>query len=661
MIDDSPIKKIAGTVDGEGGQKSSLVLLEDTFSAYISALRSRSGNVVGKLLQTRKQTDELIVNELYNGLLENPERLETAAVSSVDILFSAFEKFLRVAWRERMGPIFPPELAKGILTKLETASPVDLLEHFKRCLEEMSPQNRRALAATLKLLSDLLDASSSDGDRGVLIASFTEALIFVGNPHDFIQLLDHLVDGYDGFFEDVVGTQGARVTDLSCSSQTRFSKNNSFSSTTSSLRRRFGIGGPSFREHGNTTDSKNASIWRALSKASRTQGETPSITSASKVSLARSRSTDTDVRGYPTFRPPSRERPNTSEPSLQSRAGTTGSHATGKDGLPDGKSMGNHAIRNRKRRSSLSDLQRPSSRKDSDHISPLESSRKKKQPITSPVKDREAPNKFLEPPALRKLQYQTLKEASSTPYLQSLETKENDPPDHPMPARSIMKGNDTVKITSFISTNSKSTLRDLPTTKTGLSERAWSSSDSNVQHQQHPKPQSKLRLQSPQKVRQRLNKGQQNAKFPDVVLQTELDSIGQELSHQDSANATSSQDLVILKDRLDRLQMQLKDQVTQQSYSSSLDTVDQRKKLAVAEKKIRSLDELYREANAENEALYERFNDELGKILARVKKGEGIEEMRARLRGSQEEVSRLRAENAKLRRKVAEVPCSDYD
>lgn len=43
-----------------------LRLLEETFSTYMLALRSRSGNVVGKLLRGRAWADELAVNELYN-------------------------------------------------------------------------------------------------------------------------------------------------------------------------------------------------------------------------------------------------------------------------------------------------------------------------------------------------------------------------------------------------------------------------------------------------------------------------------------------------------------------------------------------------------------------------------------------------------------------
>ena len=47
----------------------------------------------------------------------------------------------------------------------------------------------------------LLDASGNDGDRGALIASFAEALVLDGNPHDYITLLDRLVDDYDSLFD----------------------------------------------------------------------------------------------------------------------------------------------------------------------------------------------------------------------------------------------------------------------------------------------------------------------------------------------------------------------------------------------------------------------------------------------------------------------------
>lgn len=56
-------------VDSMGpSARDPLALLEDTFAAYLVALRSRSGNVVGRILRSRAGADELVVNELYNSL-----------------------------------------------------------------------------------------------------------------------------------------------------------------------------------------------------------------------------------------------------------------------------------------------------------------------------------------------------------------------------------------------------------------------------------------------------------------------------------------------------------------------------------------------------------------------------------------------------------------
>ena len=71
-----------------------------------------------------------------------------------------------------------------------------------------------------------------------------------------------------------------------------------------------------------------------------------------------------------------------------------------------------------------------------------------------------------------------------------------------------------------------------------------------------------------------------------------------------------------------------------------------------ATKKARRLDELYQEANAENEALYDRFNEELSKILKGVRAGNGVEELRAKMMEAQSEVGRLKGENVKLKREV---------
>lgn len=68
---------------------------------------------------------------------------------------------------------------------------------------------------------------------------------------------------------------------------------------------------------------------------------------------------------------------------------------------------------------------------------------------------------------------------------------------------------------------------------------------------------------------------------------------------------------------------------------------------------MKRLDELYREASAENEALYGRFNSELGRITKDVKTGKGEEALQAQLKEALEDVERVKKENMRLKREVA--------
>ncbi len=52
-------------------------------------------------------------------------------------------------------------------------------------------------APHLLISISLLDASGNDGDRGALTATFAELLVREGNPHEYITLLDRLVDDSD--------------------------------------------------------------------------------------------------------------------------------------------------------------------------------------------------------------------------------------------------------------------------------------------------------------------------------------------------------------------------------------------------------------------------------------------------------------------------------
>lgn len=75
--------------------------------------------------------------------------------------------------------------------------------------------------------------------------------------------------------------------------------------------------------------------------------------------------------------------------------------------------------------------------------------------------------------------------------------------------------------------------------------------------------------------------------------------------------------------------------------------------LLVSEKRAKKLDELYREASAENEALYERFNTEISNVVKAVRMGNGEECLKSQLKESLEESARLKKENMRLKRELS--------
>lgn len=74
--------------------------------------------------------------------------------------------------------------------------------------------------------------------------------------------------------------------------------------------------------------------------------------------------------------------------------------------------------------------------------------------------------------------------------------------------------------------------------------------------------------------------------------------------------------------------------------------------LVVSEKRVKKLDELYREASAENEALYDRFNSELSKVAKDARSGNVDDALSSQLSAALEEVGRLKKENFRLKREV---------
>ena len=169
-------------------------------------------------------------------------------------------------------------------------------------------------------------------------------------------------------------------------------------------------------------------------------------------------------------------------------------------------------------------------------------------------------------------------------------------------------------------------------------------------------------MQSPQKLRERLQTQQHDIDTASQALQNELSAIGQELNArstprlttQSSApslitNGTAARTAEARVAALEKLRATLE---TLSARTSGISN-DVTTSLQVSEARCKHLDQLYRNVNAENEALYVKFNEELERVTSSARKGKANEEVERRLKTSEEELARLRKENARLKRENA--------
>ncbi|KAF9889421.1 hypothetical protein FE257_007322 [Aspergillus nanangensis] len=577
---DDPSSKISvvGTTSSKG-QESPFSILEQTFAAYVLALQSRSGNIVGRSLRGRDGVDRSAVNELYNILLEDPGKIQAAAEVPVDILFVAFETFMENAWREHMGPVLDPPVLRVLQSQFDAMFPRDFDDNFRKFLAEMSPQNRRALASLVRLLAELLDASGNDGDRGALTAAFAEVLAVEGDPIQYISLLDRLVDDFDYLFEEFIPGGASVEGTLNCDQTKPILHNTgSVSSNASSFRRRFGFG--LHRENSKLeSESKVSSILRTLSK---TKGPSDSEPNTPKGSLLRSKSIDVDTGlGY-FLRPGSRDRPSASQEQLR---------------RPD------------------------SSREETPSLSSIRGI----PSANGVVKARYGVFRYV------RYIFRPRSEAINSDVLESFPTRDYDP-------------NQATSFTDKL----RFGLYTEPLTCKG-----WLSCALDI-------PESPLRdrLQSEKRA--------QNA--AQLGLKDELDLIGEELRalnitpQQANTAGQSSESLgdlystsaasAALLSRVQNLESKFEIVSGELGGRTSVIEKDLESSLVVSEKRAKKLDELYREASAENEALYDRFNTELNKIAQEVRSGNGEDALKTYLSSAMDEIGRLKKENFRLKREV---------
>ncbi|KAJ5713298.1 uncharacterized protein N7483_010479 [Penicillium malachiteum] len=660
---------VVGT-PGAQGPDGHLGSLEQTFAAYVLSLQSRSGNILGRMLRARDTADRAPVNELYNILLEDPCRLQAAAEVPVDTLFVAFETFMKNAWKGGMGPVLDKPSLRKLQSQFDTMFPRDFDEQFRMFLADTSPQNRRALAAIIRLLAELLDASGNDGDRGALTMAFAEVLVEDGDPVHHVSLLDRLVEDFDSLFEEFI-PGGISIEGTFTSDQTKLSQNNtgSVGSNSSSFRKRFG-----FSLHKESQkiegESKVASILRTLSKR---QSPADSEPNTPKGSLLRSKSTDVDAR-LGLLRPVSRDRPlGFSSEEHISRPGTGHGQPPSLSSIRGISHDGVVKVR-RKRRSSLSDLRPPTASSEASTASstyqlrPVTPSGRSRGDPTTPNSQTRPQSSYLASSPVREHRQQriTLQLVSDRLFdeyhlrvlLLRVEKRTSIP--------GCLSQNGHLNLSVTFRTRQPRKLRDDPAPPAFPNgQRDYEKDPLSTRKQGAPN--LHLHLREPRnygcKLRDRVQTEKRAQAMSQIGLRDELTALGDELHSlkltptnteppAELAEAWLSGRAASLEGRFRKFEERF-DQVTGEynGRTSALEK-DVEASLVVSEKRVKKLDELYREASAENEALYDRFNSELSKFSKDMRAGSVEESLQAQLTNALEEIGRLKKENFRLKREV---------
>ncbi|KAK4098295.1 hypothetical protein N658DRAFT_509634 [Parathielavia hyrcaniae] len=669
------------TVDEERPENP-LVRLEQTFTGYVANMQARKGYFIGRTLLNRCMADETAVNDLYNRLIEFPYDLDAASELGTEVIFAAFEKFIRIAWREQIGPVMTLQHLEALQVRASKKVVGDFADFVRFLFGDMAPQNRRAFTALMKLLADLLDGCNNDGDRGALTLAFAELLVDDSSASTYINLLDRLVEDCDRIFEkadaaDPTGllSGGSPYESLTASSRSQKSMTGSMTSNTSSLRRKFGF--DTLLRQNSKTETDRPSMWRTLSK----HNKTPSSESNSLSKASRSKSVD--MGAHYTLpnrlrRPASRDRPPVAGVFDDIGHRPASSYRLETIGEPDGAETAQPKSAKKKRRSSLSDLksllEAASLEDDNDEEPPLMPLRINRQQTAEKF------NSVPRPPSPSKI---PISPQSQVLTFRSSKQKENEadpfqPPPPPPP-----ESPEADKTTPQRTRARTMTISQIPTLKPPPSRipappplppapespSRPSSSPGKPPAAPPPPPNSssqRLRLQSPQKLRERLQTEKRAVDEVEASLCSELSRISEDMARVNNNNnnnsaalpRSSTGDVRRLSAAVKALEERVPQALSDLGARHAAVQRDVEATLRAAEAKVRAIDQLYKEATAENELLYEKFNSELGKIV-RALRGKGgredKEELVGRLREASDEAARAKKENARLRREMVSL------
>lgn len=702
--------------EGDERPDNPLVRLEHTFTGYVACLQSRKGYFIGRLMLNRSNVDELAVNDLYNRLMESPYDLEASADVSSETMFVAFEKFVRIAWQEQMGPVMSTKHLDLLLQRASRKVPGEFGDFVRYLFNEMAPQNRRAFTALIKLLADLLDGCGNDSDRGALTLAFAQLLVDDADAHIYINLLDRLVEDADRIFEDPLAALAASFErasayeSMNSTVRSHKSGSGSFTSNTSSLRKKWGF--DNLLRQNSKNDGDRPSVWRTLSKHGR-HPATGESSSMSRAAISRSKSIDVGAATVPNKlrRPASRDRPRVAgafddynarppsqhRPASSHRLETIGEPAVGEPEIeviePPKPSL------KIKRRSSLSDLKSLMDNVTLEDDPPVESPAplnvekdKDISPTASPMPlniAKQTSGKFNSSPRIpvpSKIPKTSPKSSPkssprtstaappspsktskipTTPLSQSLRSPRPRVPAKGETLQNVFatpQGPPSAALTKrrHAKTMSASTIPSLKPSRlpmagafTPISAEFSKSAPSPVRS-----PTQKLKLQSPQKLRERLQTEKKAVEDVDSNLKSELSRISEDMARVNNHMPRSNtQELRKLSASVKALEERIPQVLQELDERHKAMQEDMEASLKASEAKVKAIDQLYKEATAENELLYEKFNTELGKIVKAIR-GKGRddrEELVTKLKDQSEETAYVKKENARLRRETVSL------
>lgn len=137
------------------------------------------------------------------------------------------------------------------------------------------------------------------------------------------------------------------------------------------------------------------------------------------------------------------------------------------------------------------------------------------------------------------------------------------------------------------------------------------------------------------------------SKIGDELAQIRIGPRGTK-SHTSSTttSSTSTDEVRRLASRLTKFESQTSSTLSDltkkyETLSSTFQTT-----IAKREQEVKGLDKLYQDVNEENDVLFERFNDELGKVATAMRCGDAEKELLQLLTKTRGQEGLMRAENA---------------